>query len=76
MPTAFVLINSETGSEDEVIRALKKIDAVKEAYKVYGVHDIVVKVESDTMEELERAITWRIRRVDKIQTTQTMIVSK
>jgi len=76
VPTAFVLINSETGSEDEVIRALKKIDAVKEVYKVYGVHDIVARVESDTMEELERAITWRIRRVDKIQTTQTMIVSK
>lgn len=76
MPIAFVLINSETGAEDAVIRALKKIEAVKEAYKVYGVHDIVAKVEADTMEDLEKAITWRIRRVDKIQTTQTMIVSR
>jgi len=76
MPMAFVLINSETGAEDTVIRALKKIEAVKETYKVYGVHDIVAKVEADTMDELEKAITWRIRRVDKIQTTQTMIVSK
>jgi len=76
MPTAFVLINSETGAEDLVLRALKKIEAVKEAYKVYGVHDIVAKVEAETMEDLEKAITWRIRRVDKIQTTQTMIVSR
>jgi len=46
MPIAFVLINTEIGSESEVLAALKKIDAVKESYMVYGVYDVVAKVKA------------------------------
>lgn len=45
MPQAFVLINSEIGAEEEVLRNLKKFESVKEAYIVYGVYDIVARVE-------------------------------
>ncbi|PVX23907.1 MAG: AsnC family transcriptional regulator, partial [Candidatus Bathyarchaeum sp.] len=53
MPMAFVLINTEIGSESEVLDELKKIDAVKEAYMVYGVYDVVAKVGADTMDKLK-----------------------
>lgn len=36
MPTAFVLINAELGSEDNVLKELKKIGGVEEAFNVYG----------------------------------------
>jgi DNA-binding Lrp family transcriptional regulator len=45
MPKAFVLINAEIGFEDEVLKSLKKIENVKEAYMVYGIYDIIVRVE-------------------------------
>ncbi len=45
MPQAFVLINSEIGAEEEVLNALKNMENVKEAYIVYGVYDIVARVE-------------------------------
>ncbi len=45
MPTAFVLINTEIGAEEEVVNELKKIPYIKEAHVVYGVYDIVAKVE-------------------------------
>ena len=60
MPTAFVLINTEIGSEEEILNELKKIPNVKEAYVVYGVYDIVAKVEADSMDKLKEVISWRI----------------
>lgn len=74
MPLAFVLINAEIGAEDEVLGELKKIKNVKEAYIVYGVYDIVAKVEADSMDKLKDVITWHIRRLDKVRSTLTMIV--
>jgi DNA-binding Lrp family transcriptional regulator len=74
MPLAFVLINTEIGSESEVLGSLKKIDAVEEAYMVYGVYDVVAKVRADTMDKLKEIVTWHVRRLDKVRSTLTMIV--
>ena len=74
MATAFVLITTEMGSESEVLDELKKIDAVKESYMVYGVYDVVAKVGADTMEKLKEIVTWKVRRLDKVRSTLTMIV--
>jgi DNA-binding Lrp family transcriptional regulator len=73
MPLAFVLLNAEVGSEDEVVEELRKIANVKESYAVYGVHDIVAKVEAESMDKLKE-ITWKIRRLDKVRSTLTMLV--
>ena len=74
MPMAFVLINTEIGSESEVLAALKKIEAVVEAYMVYGVYDVVAKVQANTMDKLKEIVTWHVRRLDKVRSTLTMIV--
>ncbi len=74
MPIAFVLINTEIGSESEVLKALKKIGEVEEAYTVYGVYDVVAKVGADTMDKLKEIVTWQVRRLDKVRSTLTMIV--
>ena len=74
MATAFVLINAEIGAESEVLKDLKGIPEVKEAHMVYGVYDIIARVETETMQELKDAISWKIRRLDKVRSTLTMIV--
>lgn len=74
LPSAFVLINAEIGSEDEVLKQLKSLPNVKESYVVYGVYDIVAKVSADTMDKLKEIVTWKIRRLDKVRSTLTMIV--
>ncbi|MBS7640210.1 MAG: Lrp/AsnC ligand binding domain-containing protein [Candidatus Bathyarchaeia archaeon] len=74
MPVAFVLINSEIGSEGEVLNELKKVDGVEEAYSVYGVYDIIAKVRAESMEKLKDIVTWKIRRINKVRSTLTMIV--
>lgn len=74
MPTAFVLTNTEIGSEAEVLKKLRKIEGVKEAFLVYGVYDIIARVEAGTMDKLKEIVTWRVRRLDKVRSTLTMIV--
>ena len=72
--TAFLLINSELGAEKQLVDEIKSIQHVKEAHLVYGVYDIVTKVEADTMDEVKETITWKIRKLDRVKSTLTMMV--
>lgn len=74
MPLAFVLINAEIGSEAEILKELRKMESVKEAYLVYGVYDIVAKIEAETMEKLKEFTSFKVRRINKVRSTLTMIV--
>lgn len=74
MPTAYVLINCDLGSEDDIIRELKKMPEAVEVSGVYGVYDIIAKVSSNSMEKLRETITWHVRKIDKVRSTLTMIV--
>ncbi len=74
MPLAFVLISAEVGSENEALKELKAIEQVKEAYMVYGVYDIVAKIQAETMDKLKEVITRKVRRLNKINSTLTMMV--
>ena len=70
--TAFVLINAEMGAD--LAKDLKAIPEVKEFYGVYGVYDYVVRLEAATMEQLKDVITNRIRRMENVRSTLTMMV--
>jgi DNA-binding Lrp family transcriptional regulator len=67
-------LNVETGTDEEVLDSLKPLQEVKEARMVYGVYDIVVRVEAETMEELKNVVSWTIRRLDRVRSTMTMII--
>ena len=70
---AFVMINTELGSEKEVLDEIRKIDEVKESCIVYGIHDISAKIGTDTMDKLDEIVT-KVRNLDKIQATVTLIL--
>ena len=74
MNVAFVLINTDMGADAEVGEALRKIDEVKEVYGVYGVYDIVVRIESETLQQLKDTISSKIRTLENVRSTLTMIV--
>ena len=69
-----MLINAEIGAEADVLKAVSQIPEVKEAHLVYGVYDIITFVEAVTMQDLKDVISWKIRRLDKVRSTITMIV--
>lgn len=74
MPTAYVLINCDLGSEDDIIKELKKLPEVVEVSGVFGVYDIIVRIRSDSMDKLCEVVTWNVRRIDKVRSTLTMMV--
>ena len=79
MPTAYILLNSDLGSDTEIISQIKKIldgsESVQyEVQGVYGVYDIVVKITSDNIDKIRSIITNQIRKIDKVHSTLTMMV--
>jgi DNA-binding Lrp family transcriptional regulator len=76
LPKAFVFMNIDAGSENEILKSLREVPEVKESYFVYGVYDVVAKIETETMDRLKEVITWKVRRLDKIRSTLTTIVSE
>lgn len=76
MGLAYVLIGVEIGATEEVLRELRGMPEVKESYGVYGVYDIIVKVEADDMPSLKDVISSKIRQIDKVRNTVTMIISE
>ncbi len=73
MAIAFVLINCELGSEEDVISELKSIEGVKEVHGTFGAYDVLAKVQSDQVEKLRETITWKIRKIPKIRSTLTLM---
>lgn len=76
MASAYVLINTEIGGEEDVIAQLKNMKEVEEVSVVYGVYDIVAKITSDTMENLKEIITTKVRHLNKVRSTMTMIAAE
>ena len=76
MHSAFILMNAELGKENQIVGEIKKIPNVKEVYPVYGVYDVLMVLESDSMDLLRETITSKIRKIDGIKSTLTMIIVK
>ena len=74
MPGAFVLINVEAGGEDAELKQLKEVATVEEAYISYGVYDLIVKIRADTMDGLKDTVTHRIRGIDVVRSSLTLIL--
>ena len=78
MPTAYVLLNSDLGTDVSIINEIKEIltnEKVEfEVRGVYGVYDIVLKLSSNDAENLRSIITNKIRKISKVQSTLTMMV--
>ncbi len=74
MPTAFVFINTEPASMPKVLKKIKAIEGVQEAAMVYGVFDIAAKVKTETMDQLKEIVTFKIRMLPNVLTTNTLLV--
>lgn len=79
MPAAYVLLNSDLGSDETIVNEVKNtlsnVPSIQfEVQGVYGVYDIVLKITSSNSDELRTIITNKIRKIPKIQSTLTMMV--
>ena len=70
---AYVLLNCEMGSEEATIQRLKEVNLVKEVWGTFGAFDILAKLESNSSEELNNTISSKIRHLDNIRSTTTLL---
>ncbi len=75
MTTVYVLINCTIGQELSVIDELNHIDSIKEIQGVFGMFDVLVKIESNEVKTLNQTVSLEIQRIKHIQSLQTLIVS-
>jgi len=74
LPIAYVLIRTDVGAEKEVLKKLRELKGVEEAYLVFGPWDIIAKLNVPDRAELNRLVIWEIRRMEHITQTQTLSV--
>jgi DNA-binding Lrp family transcriptional regulator len=73
MVTAFVLCVTDAGKEREVVKRMKAMPNVEEAYVVYGEYDVIAKIAVDELKKLDTFITENVRTIPLVQMTSTMI---
>jgi len=76
MTSAFLFINAELLFIEDVINKLKEIPEIVDVFKVQGIYDIIARVNSDTEEKLKELVSERIRRIDRITGTVTVIIAR
>jgi len=76
MPTAYILINYEIGTEDKILNRLKNLTGVVEVSEVNGIYDIIMKITSDNLDDIRETITKHIRTIKTIRSTMTLIVAE
>jgi len=74
MDTAYVLVKSEMAHEMDVMNEILKIDNVKEAKGTFGLYDIFIKIQSDSLKDIEDIITKKIRKIKHVISTDTLSV--
>lgn len=70
---AYVLLNCNLGTEESTIQKLKDVNLVKEVWGTFGAYDILAKLESNSSEELNNTISSKIRHLDNIRSTTTLL---
>jgi len=70
---AYVLINTELGREPEVTEALRAVKEITAIHSLYGIYDVIVEVEAETMDEVKEVVFNKIRRLDQVKSTITLI---
>ncbi len=73
MVKAFVLITAKPGAESTLVEHLKELEEVENAWAVYGEYDIIALITVKNLKDLDSFVTDKIRRMEEVQFTSTMI---
>jgi len=76
MTIAYVLISCDLGFDVEIIDEIKQVEDVKEVHGIFGAYDILVKLESANAEILKDTIIWKIRKLNRVRSTLTLMIAE
>ena len=76
MPSAYVLLTVSSGFEDAVLNDAKKTGGIEQAFVSYGVYDLIVKVTANTKAELKELVTYKLRKIENVTSTLTLMLNE
>ena len=70
---AFVLLNTELGMESKIIEALNGVDEITNIHSLYGIYDLIIEMEADSMDKIKEVVFNKVRRLDNVKSTITLL---
>lgn len=76
MITSYTLARILPAKDEEIYRIVKTYSEVKEVILTYGEYDLIIKVEINSLEELDHFIFNKLRTTDGVEATTTLIEAR
>lgn len=73
--SAYILAKVEIGKDKEIVSEIKLIPEVKKACLTYGAYDITIEATFETIEDLDRFVFDKLRKIPNVKETLTVICS-
>ncbi len=73
---AYVLFKVASGTEREVAQKLIEFEEVTQSDILFGEYDVIARVSTDDLDKLEEFVSEKIRTVQNVLVTSTMIISR
>ncbi|MCK4582821.1 Lrp/AsnC ligand binding domain-containing protein [Candidatus Bathyarchaeota archaeon] len=70
---AYVLLNAELGQEASIIDALQGIKEIIKIHSLYGIYDLIIEMETDSMDRVKEVVFNNVRRLDHVKSTITLL---
>jgi DNA-binding Lrp family transcriptional regulator len=69
---AYVVATVKRGAEHTVAARIRKMKEVTEVLVTYGLYDIVIRIEAESLSHLDKVVT-DIRQIPEIEQTSTLV---
>ena len=70
---AFVLLNTELGMESKIVEALNEVEEITNIHSLYGIYDLIIEMEAETMDRIKEVVFNKVRRLDNVKSTITLL---
>jgi DNA-binding Lrp family transcriptional regulator len=74
MISAVVLLNTDSNTQDKVLKSLKLVEGVEEAHALYGVYDLLVKIKAKSFDKLKEITKFRIKSIAGVNSSLTLMI--
>ncbi len=72
---AYVLLNTKIDSQNNLLEEIRQIDGVKEAFNLWGIYDIIARIQTDTIENLTNIINNKLE-TSNIHSKLTVMIAE
>lgn len=76
MVVGFVLIDCAPSHRQEVYNKLREEKEITELHHILEEHDLIAKIEADSLDAIKEIVLKKIRRVSGVVSTKTLMEAK